>query len=106
MTVRGKRNEPRGMIRLEEQVDAEINVLRLPPGEDPDEVIRNKISIWSYAVAHPLPLVDYYFEVKTAGLNLREPYGQAEAGETPASPDRHHHGSHEARCIHASISQQ
>src|SRR5450755_1139129 len=34
-----KRIEPRGIIRLEEQVDAEINVLQLPPGEDPDEVI-------------------------------------------------------------------
>jgi DNA primase len=80
-TGKGKRNEPRGMIRLEEQVDAEINVLRLPPGEDPDEVIRNKFSIWSYAVAHPMPLIDYYFEAKTAGLNLREPHGQVEAAK-------------------------
>jgi DNA primase len=81
MTGNGKRNEPRGMIRLEEQVDAEINVLRLPPGEDPDEVIRNNLSSWTYAVAHPQPLVDYYFEAKTMGLNLREPYGQAEAAK-------------------------
>jgi DNA primase len=80
-TSKGKRNEPRGMIRLEEQVDAEINVLRLPSGEDPDEVIRNKPSIWSYAVAHPMPLIDYYFEVKTEGLNLREPHGQVEAAK-------------------------
>src|SRR5947209_8479968 len=34
-----KRHEPRGIIRLEEQVDAEINVLQLPAGQDPDEVI-------------------------------------------------------------------
>src|SRR5438128_7794077 len=32
-----QRHEPRGLIRLEEQVDAEINVLQLPAGEDPDE---------------------------------------------------------------------
>src|SRR5260370_8374152 len=37
---RSKRNDPRGMIRLEEQVDAEIDVLQLPAGEDPDEMIR------------------------------------------------------------------
>jgi DNA primase len=71
--------QPRGMIRLEEQVDAEINVLQLPPGEDPDEVIRRDYSTWLYAVTHPLPLVDYYFVVKTAGLDLREPSGKAEA---------------------------
>jgi len=77
----GKRNEPRGMIRLEEQVDAEINVLQLPPGQDPDEVIRRDFSLWSYAVAHPLPLVDYYFVAKTAGLDLRQPAGKTEAAK-------------------------
>jgi DNA primase len=76
-----RRNEPRGMIRLEEQVDAEINVLQLPAGEDPDEVIRRDFSAWSYAVAHPLPLVDYYFAAKTRGLNLREPAAKAEAAK-------------------------
>jgi len=78
---KGKRNEPRSIIRLEEQVDAEINVLRLPAGEDPDEVIRNNLAFWSYAVAHPLPLIDYYFEVKTTGLNLRQAHDQAEASK-------------------------
>src|SRR5437667_6233599 len=29
-----RQNQPQGIIRLEEQVDAEINVLRLPAGED------------------------------------------------------------------------
>src|SRR5205807_1246265 len=76
-----KRNEPRGMIRLEEQVDAEINVLQLPPGQDPDEVITRNFTAWTYAVAHPLPLVDYYFGIKTTGLNLREPTGKTEAAK-------------------------
>ena len=77
----GYRREPRGMIRLEERVDAEINVLQLPIGEDPDEVIRRDFSAWSYAVAHPLPLVDYYFVAKTSGLNLREAAGKFEAAK-------------------------
>src|SRR5205085_2092842 len=76
-----KRHEPRGMIRLEEQVDAEINVLQLPPGEDPDEVIRRDFPAWSYAVAHPLPLIDYYFVARTVGLDLREPAGKSEAAK-------------------------
>jgi DNA primase len=76
-----RQQQPRGIIRLEEQVDAEINVLQLPPGEDPDEVIRRDLSSWLYAVAHPLPLIDYYFVVKTADLNLREPSGRSEAAK-------------------------
>src|SRR5579863_2781065 len=78
--TRGKKGyEQRGIIRLEEQVDAEINVAQMPPGEDPDEFIRRDFAGWSGAIAHPLPLVDYYFVAKTAGLDLKQPYGKAEA---------------------------
>jgi DNA primase len=78
---RRKQYEPRGMIRLEEQVDAKINILQLPAGEDPDEFIRRDFNAWSDAVAHPLPLVDYYFVAKTADLDLRQPGGKAEAAK-------------------------
>ncbi len=79
---RGKNGQSsRGMIMLEEQVDAEINVLQLPLGEDPDEVIRRDFSLWLYAVSHPLPLIDYYFLVKIEDLNLREPHGKTEAAK-------------------------
>jgi DNA primase len=77
----GKRQEPKGIIRLEEQVDAEINVLQLPPGEDPDEVIRRDFATWEHAVKHPLPLIDYYFAARTMGLNVREAAGKAEAAK-------------------------
>jgi DNA primase len=60
-------------------VDAEINVLQLPEGKDPDEVIIHTPAVWSYAVSHPLPLIDHYFKVKTADLNLKEPGDKAEA---------------------------
>ncbi|HEY0755396.1 MAG TPA: DNA primase [Ktedonobacteraceae bacterium] len=74
-----KRQEPRGIIRLEEQVDAEINILRLPQGQDPDEVIIHDFAVWEDAVRHPLPLIDYYFVARTADLQLREAAGKAEA---------------------------
>ena len=76
-----RRQEPRGMIRFEEQVDAEINILQLPMGEDPDEIIKRDFAAWEDAVKHPLPLIDYYFVARTAGLNLREAAGQAEAAK-------------------------
>ncbi len=70
-----------GMIRLEEQVDAEINVLQLPPGEDPDEFIRRDYQAWLHAVSHPIPLIDYYFVAKTSDLDLRQPNDQSEAAK-------------------------
>jgi DNA primase len=73
-----KQQQTRGIILLEEKVDAEINVLQLPPGEDPDEVIRRDFSTWLYKVSHPLPLIDYYFVTRTADLNLREPSDRTE----------------------------
>jgi DNA primase len=76
-----RRSEPRGMIRLEERVDAEINVLQLPPGEDPDEFIRRDFAEWSNKVAHPLPLIEYYFVARTAGLDLKQPSGKSEAAK-------------------------
>lgn len=80
---RGRRaknpNNAPGMIRLEERVDAEINVLRLPPGQDPDEVIKESFPAWFRAAAHPIALMDYYLEVKTDGLDLHQPGGKVEA---------------------------
>ena len=75
------KQQVRGIIRLEEQVDAEINVLQLPLGEDPDEFIRRDHAAWLYAVGHPLPLVDYFFVAKTADLDIREPVGKTEAAK-------------------------
>ncbi len=76
-----RRQQIQGIVRLEEQVDAEINVLQLPDGEDPDEFIRRDYATWFYKVTHPIALIDYYFDVKTADINLREPVGQMEAAK-------------------------
>jgi DNA primase len=74
-----RRGEPRGVVRFEEQVDAEITVLRLPPGEDPDEFVRRDLAGWQQAIADALPLIDYLFEAQTADLDLSTPAGKAEA---------------------------
>ncbi len=74
-----RHGEPRGLVRFEEQVDAEITVLRLPRGEDPDEFVRRDTDGWRRAIVEALPLVDYLFEVQLAGLALETPAGKAEA---------------------------
>ena len=75
------RQQLHGVIHLEEQVDVEINILQLPDGKDPDEIIQQDLPGWLYRVSHPIPLIEYYFETKTADLDLREPGGQTEAAK-------------------------
>ncbi len=80
--VKGKRrrNEsPAGMVRFEEQVNAEIRILQLPDGIDPDEYIRADVAAWQQALDAALPLMDFYFTSLTADLDLRHAAGQTEA---------------------------
>lgn len=70
---------PQGMIRFAEQVDAEISILRLPDGVDPDEFIRQQPKAWAEALHHTQPLMEFYFDTQLAGLDLHQPDGKAEA---------------------------
>jgi DNA primase len=70
---------PRGYVRFEEQVDAEITVVRLPAGEDPDEFVRRDLAGWEQAIADALPLMDFLFEAQVRDLDLATPAGKAEA---------------------------
>lgn len=70
---------PRGIVRFEEQVDAEITVMRLPPGEDPDEFVRRDPAGWQRAIAEATPLIEYLIEAQTADLALETPQGKMEA---------------------------
>lgn len=74
-----RRGEPKGLVRFEEQVDAEITVARLPPNEDPDEFVRRDPDGWRAAIEHAQPLIDFLLDVETAGLSLDTPQGKLEA---------------------------
>ncbi|HKT39664.1 MAG TPA: hypothetical protein VJR48_14910, partial [Ktedonobacterales bacterium] len=76
---RSRKGEPKGMVRFEEQVDAEITVVRLPPHEDPDEFARRDPDGWRLAVAQAQPLIDFLIEAQTADLDLATPHGKIEA---------------------------
>jgi DNA primase len=70
---------PRGLIRYEERLAADIRIVSLPPGLDPDEVIRDNPSRWAELVSKASPVMDYYFQALTAGLDLGTARGKAEA---------------------------
>jgi len=74
-----RKREPQGLIRFEEQVDAEITVARLPAHEDPDEFVRRDTEGWRRAIAQAQPLIDFLIEARTADLALDTPQGKLEA---------------------------
>jgi DNA primase len=70
---------PRGLISYEGRLDAEIRIITLPEGKDPDEVIRENPDRWNELVQGALPVVDYYFEALTSDLDLTSAKGKSEA---------------------------
>jgi DNA primase len=58
----------RGLIRQQEVLAAEIRVLTLPPGTDPDEVIRRNPEEWRQLVERAKPVVDHLFEAMAVRL--------------------------------------
>jgi DNA primase len=69
----------RGLIRYEHRLEANIRILLLPPGQDPDQVIRTDPQRWAQLVGEALPVVEYYFKVLTEDLDLESPKGKSEA---------------------------
>jgi DNA primase len=70
---------PRGLIRFEARLAADIRIVSLPEGRDPDEVIRESPTQWAQLIASAKPVMDYYFDALTADLDLSAAKGKAEA---------------------------
>jgi DNA primase len=64
-------------VGYENSLDAEVKVIILPKGKDPDDVIKEDIENWRKLVAAAVPIVDYTFDMATAGLELSTAKGKA-----------------------------
>lgn len=60
----------RGLVRLEGRLDADLRVLTLPPGKDPDEVVAEDPSAWPAMLGRAQPVVEYVLDGLTAGQDL------------------------------------
>ena len=69
----------RGYIRYESRLDADIRIMTLPRGQDPDDVIRDTPELWDSLVEAAIPVVDYYFEVTLQDLDLSSAKAKSEA---------------------------
>jgi len=68
-----------GWIRYESRLDADIRIMTLPDGQDPDDLIRDTPDQWEPLVETAIPVVDYYFQIVTRDLDLSSAKGKSEA---------------------------
>jgi DNA primase len=65
--------DPRGLIRHESRLQADLRVTTLPEGEDPDEVALRDPNEWAAIVAAAKPVVVHVMETLAAGADLDDP---------------------------------
>jgi len=69
---------PNGRVRLEERLAADLRIVALPEGRDPDDIVRQDADLWRDLVNNAQPLVDYYISAVTAQTDLESAQGKAQ----------------------------
>jgi DNA primase len=65
--------DARGLVRHEGRLDAELRIVTLPPGKDPDEVVAEDPEAWPALVDRAQSVVDYVLDVLTSGRDVTDP---------------------------------
>jgi DNA primase len=63
-----------GLVRWE--TDITLHIIKIPPGFDPDDLIKNNPQQWRDLVASAVPVMDFYLDAHTADLDLAQPHHQ------------------------------
>ncbi len=66
-------------VGYENTLDAEVKVIILPRGKDPDDVIKEDAKAWEKLLGEALPVVDYTFNMVTSELDLTTAKGKSSA---------------------------
>ncbi len=66
-----------GLIRFEDQLEADIRIASLPPGRDPDDILRQTPDLWLEIIDNALPVVDFYLQVVAAQYDLTMAKGKS-----------------------------
>ncbi|MEA3408228.1 MAG: DNA primase [Chloroflexota bacterium] len=97
-----------GLVEYKAKLDAQIRVLVLPEGLDPDELVLRDRSRWDRLVDNAVPVVGYFFQLVEKEVDLSTATGKREAVErlipVIAAVDnvveRNHHLQHLAQLVH------
>jgi DNA primase len=74
--------DPRGLVGYEGRLGAEIRVLRLPGGQDPDDLIREEPQRWVELVESAVSVVDFYLGILMEGIDLEDTKAKAQVVDT------------------------
>jgi DNA primase len=66
-------------IEYENALEAEVKVISLPSGQDPDEVIKADARLWQALVEQAMPVIAFAIKTVTAKLDLKKTPGKTEA---------------------------
>ena len=72
----GVARQSRGTTVLQRRDNPEIKVAAMPPGQDPDEVIRRSPAEWSRLVDNARPLLEFVISAITVGIDPDRPEGK------------------------------
>ena len=73
--------QSRGTMLLQRPENPEIRIASMPPGQDPDEVIRRSPTEWSRLVEEARPLLDFLISATTASIDPSTAQGKAAIAE-------------------------
>ena len=65
-----------GLVRHEGRLKADIRIVTLPEGQDPDDIIRQSPEQWPQLVAQAKPVTAYVIDVLTADLDMNDAKGK------------------------------
>ena len=74
--------DPRGLVGYEARLGAEIRILQLPSGQDPDDLIREEPQRWAALVEQTVPVVDFYLQILLEGLDRDDTKSKARVVDT------------------------
>jgi len=69
---------PRGLLRYEARLEADVRVTTLPPGSDPDEIVRQNPEEWKKIIEAAKPIVVHVMETLAEQKNLEDPKVKSE----------------------------
>ena len=58
----GAGSDPRTLIRIEDRLATDIGIAELPPGDDPDSLIRSEPKRWRDLIGEPTSLAEFAFQ--------------------------------------------
>jgi DNA primase len=66
-------------VKYENPYDADWKVVILPPGKDPDDIIRESAEQWQHLVTQATPVIEYVFSMVASKLDLTDLRGKSSA---------------------------